>query len=161
MTLPKFLIFRFAPGAAGNFVSSMLQCSPEVAHMSSEEQSNKPNNNWIQYFKKVFHDDLANWTYKEPSSVYNWGTKNIFSQKCLYIPVWNDAVTSAKYTLERFFLFFCFWFNKASHVQMTNPGERADNRAACQPRGILTASSTYLVTNSLLLPIPTLLRLLL
>jgi len=81
MTLPKFLIFRFAPGAAGNFVSSMLQCSPEVAHMSSEEQSNKPNNNWIQYFKKVFHDDLANWTYKEPSSVYNWGTKNIFSQK--------------------------------------------------------------------------------
>ena len=81
MTLPKFLIFRFAPGAAGNFVSSMLQCSPEVAHMSSKEQSNKPNNNWIQYFKTVFHNDLANWTHKEPSSVYNWGTKNIFSQK--------------------------------------------------------------------------------
>jgi hypothetical protein len=81
MNLPKFLIFRFAPGAAGNFVSSMLQCSPEVAHMSSEEQSNKPNNNWIQYFKKVFHNDLANWTHKEPSSVYSWGTKNIFSQK--------------------------------------------------------------------------------
>jgi len=81
MTLPKFLIFRFAPGSAGNFVSSMLQCSPEVAHMSSKEQSNKPNNNWIQYFKTVFHNDLANWTHKEPSSVYNWGTKNIFSQK--------------------------------------------------------------------------------
>ena len=79
--LPKFLIFRFAPGAAGNFVSSILQCSPEVAHLDEQEQQNKPNNNWLQYFNKVFTNDLENWTYKEPSSVYNWGTKNIFSQK--------------------------------------------------------------------------------
>ena len=81
MNLPKFLIFRFAPGAAGNFVSSIFQCSPEVAHLDIQEQQRKPNNNWLNYFEKVFHNDLANWTHKEPSSVYNWGTKNIFSQK--------------------------------------------------------------------------------
>lgn len=79
--LPKFLIFRFAPGASGNFVSSMLQCSPEVAHLDPHEQKNKPHNNWLRYFAKVFRNDLANWTHYEPSSVYNWGTKNIFSQK--------------------------------------------------------------------------------
>jgi len=79
--LPKFLIFRFAPGAAGNFVSSMLQCSPEVAHLDLHEQQNKPHNNWPQYFAKVFYKNLANWTLHEPSAVYNWGTKNIFSQK--------------------------------------------------------------------------------
>jgi hypothetical protein len=79
--LPKFLIFRFAPGAAGNFVSSILQCSPEVAHLDPDQQADKPNNNWIAYFGTVFQNDLARWTSYEPSSVYNWGTKNIFSQK--------------------------------------------------------------------------------
>ena len=79
--LPKFLIFRFAPGAAGNFVSSILQCSPEVAHMSPGREHSKPNVDWISYFKSVFNNDLANWTHNEPSSIYNWGTKNIFSQK--------------------------------------------------------------------------------
>jgi len=79
--LPKFLIIRFAPGAAGNFVSSILQCSQSIAHWSQQQELQKPNNNWLEYFINVFPQKLDEWIYKEPIGQLNWGTRRIFSQK--------------------------------------------------------------------------------
>ena len=79
--LPKFLIIRFAPGAAGNLISSLLQCSKEVAHLSEEWQSLKPDVNWLRYFQQVFKPNYRNWTEIEPTAYFNWGTKSIFSSK--------------------------------------------------------------------------------
>ena len=79
--LPKFLIIRFAPGAGGNFLSSILQCSQSVAHWSESQELQKPYNNWLAYFTSVFPQKLDEWIYKEPISQLNWGTRKIFSQK--------------------------------------------------------------------------------
>jgi hypothetical protein len=79
--LPKFLIVRFAPGAAGNMISSLLQCSPEVAHWSEEQQNKKPCHDWMEYFTQVFPKDINKWLYHEPIGKLQWGTRNIFSAK--------------------------------------------------------------------------------
>lgn len=81
MQLPKFLIIRFAPGAAGNLLASILQCSPEIAHWNVVQQSQKPNNNWIDYFQQIFPAELGRWLYHEPIGQLNWGTRKIFSAK--------------------------------------------------------------------------------
>lgn len=97
-SLPKFLILRFAPGAAGNMISSLLQCSPEVAHWSPEEQRKKPNNNWLEYFQRAFPKQLDKWVYHEPVGQLNWGTREIFSAK---YPRGNDISTKDFFTLEK------------------------------------------------------------
>jgi hypothetical protein len=79
--MTKFLILRFAPGAAGNLVSSILQCSPEVAHWDPTQELQKSNNNWLDYFKKIFPTDISQWIYHEPIGQLNWGTREIFSAK--------------------------------------------------------------------------------
>lgn len=79
--LPKFLIIRFAPGAAGNMLASFLQCSPEVAHWNEHQQLLKPNNNWLEYFQHVFPNNVNRWLYHEPVGQLNWGTREIFSAK--------------------------------------------------------------------------------
>jgi len=79
--LPKFFVVRFAPGAAGNFVSSIVQCSREVAHWSQEQQIKKPNNDWLTYFQSVYQPDFKIWLFKEPLSQLDWGIKDIFSSK--------------------------------------------------------------------------------
>jgi len=79
--LPKFLVVSFAHGAAGNFLSSILQCSNHVGHCSELENINKPDNNWLEYFNKIFKRDYSSWLDLEPSSQFNnWGTRHIFSQ---------------------------------------------------------------------------------
>lgn len=79
--LPRFLILRFAPGAAGNMISSLLQCSPEITHWDPDCQSKKPQVNWLEYFQRVFPDDMKKWVYHEPVSKLSWGTREIFSAK--------------------------------------------------------------------------------
>jgi hypothetical protein len=79
--LPKFLVIRFAPGAAGNMLTSMIQCSPEVAHWDEQQESIKPNNNWLAYFESCFPREINKWLYYEPIGQLNWGTRNIFSAK--------------------------------------------------------------------------------
>lgn len=75
------MILRFAPGAAGNMLASILQCSPEVAHWSADQQCQKPNNAWTDYFRQVFTPDINRWVYYEPCGQLQWGTRKIFSAK--------------------------------------------------------------------------------
>lgn len=81
INLPKYLIIRFAPGAAGNMLSSLLQCSPEVAHWDESQQKIKPKNQWLNYFQQVFPTDIDKWLYHEPIGRLKWGTRDIFSAK--------------------------------------------------------------------------------
>jgi len=79
--LPKFLIVNFAQGAAGNFLSSILQCSNNIAHFSKIDHTSKPNTNWLLYFNKIFTKNYSTWLDLEPGSQFNtWGTRQIFSQ---------------------------------------------------------------------------------
>jgi hypothetical protein len=79
--IAKFLIIRFPPGAAGNMLASILQCSPEVAHWNQLQQNLKPNNDWTDYFQKVFTSEISQWLYHEPIGQLRWGTREIFSAK--------------------------------------------------------------------------------
>jgi hypothetical protein len=77
--LPKFLVIRFPIGGAGNFLSSTLQCSNGVGHWLEFLEINKSNNNWVDYFKKVFTSNLERWVENEPISKHQLGTREIFS----------------------------------------------------------------------------------
>lgn len=79
--LPKFLIARFAPGSAGNFVSSLLQYSNSVAHWNEDEEYSKPNIDPLNYFNKKFTLNMEEWIMNEPLSDIRWGLNRIFSQK--------------------------------------------------------------------------------
>lgn len=96
--VPKFLILRFAPGAAGNMLAGFLQCSPEVAHWDPTQQLQKPNNSWAHYFQQVFTSDLSRWVYNEPSAQLQWGTRKIFSAK---YPRGNDISLKTFLELEQ------------------------------------------------------------
>jgi hypothetical protein len=98
MPAPKFLVVRFAPGAAGNMITSLLQCSPEVAHWDPGQQYQKPKNNWIDYFKKVFPTQINTWLYHEPVGQLHWGTREIFSAK---YPRGNDIGLDQYLDLEK------------------------------------------------------------
>lgn len=80
-TLPRFLIVRFPPGGAGNMLISLLQASPEVAHWDPQQEDQKPNNNWLEYFSRVFQPNMEQWLYREPVGQLSWGTRKIFSAK--------------------------------------------------------------------------------
>jgi len=77
--LPKFLVFRFAPGSGGNFLSSLLQCSSSVGHWNNELEYSKPNSNWINWFEQCFDKNLKNWLDHEPVANHKLGTREIFS----------------------------------------------------------------------------------
>lgn len=79
--LPKFLIARFAPGSAGNFISSLLQYSNSVAHWNENEEYSKPNTNPLNYFNKKFTPNMSEWVMNEPLSDIKWGLNRIFSQR--------------------------------------------------------------------------------
>lgn len=78
-SLPKFLVIRFAPGSGANFLTSILQCSPEVGHWQSELEHAKPHCDWLAYFKKSFRPDFVNWLHNEPIANQHLGTREIFS----------------------------------------------------------------------------------
>lgn len=98
MYLPKYLVIRFAPGAAGNMLSSLLQCSPEVAHWDQSQQETKPKNQWLDYFQQVFPTEIDKWMYHEPIGRLQWGTRNIFSAK---YPRGNDLSVTEFLKLEQ------------------------------------------------------------
>lgn len=77
--LPKFLVIRFAPGSAGNFLTSLLQCSPQVGHWFEDIEYQRPNVDWLEYFKKVYVSDLSQWLYNEPVAKQQLGVRDIFS----------------------------------------------------------------------------------
>ena len=77
--LPKFLVIRFAPGSAGNFLTSLLQCSQGVGHWVEELEHNKLTVDWLAYFKKVYVSDLSQWLVNEPIGKQNLGVREIFS----------------------------------------------------------------------------------
>lgn len=78
-TLPKFLVTRFAPGAGGNFISSILQCSKSVGHWHTKIEEDKENTNWLNFFQSHFVHPLNEWTSNEPLATRDWGVKDIFS----------------------------------------------------------------------------------
>jgi len=98
--LPKFLVIRFAPGSGANFLVSVLQCSDEVGHWIEQYENNKSSALWIDYFKSVFTNDLSSWLEKEPISIMNLGTREIFSAK---YPRGNDLSISEFINLEQKF----------------------------------------------------------
>jgi len=77
--LPKFLVIRFAPGGAGNFLASLLQCSHGIGHWVEELEHSKPTVDWLTYFKNVFVPDLSQWLVNEPVGKQDLGTREIFS----------------------------------------------------------------------------------
>ena len=77
--LPKFLVIRFAPGSGANFLTSVLQCSPEVGHWQEHLEHNKPAIDWLAYFKQCFQPDFDCWLQKEPIANQHLGTREIFS----------------------------------------------------------------------------------
>jgi hypothetical protein len=79
MIYPKFLVIRFPVGAAGNLLSSCLQCSQGVGHWSTKLEYSKPTVNWLDYFKQVFQPNYDDWFKNEPSIQYSLGVKEIYS----------------------------------------------------------------------------------
>jgi len=76
---PKFLVFRFPPGAGGNFLSSLLQCNENVGHWNDELEYNKPNSDWVAWFENCFDKNFKKWLDKEPVANHKLGTREIFS----------------------------------------------------------------------------------
>lgn len=89
--LPKFLVFRFPPGGGANFLTSILQCSPEVGHWVPLLEEDKANADWLSYFKKSFQPDLTTWLDHEPINNQQFGTREIFSA---WYPRGNDLTIS-------------------------------------------------------------------
>lgn len=70
---------RFPVGAAGNFIASCLQCSVGVGHWNPLLEIEKPNVDWLHYFKQVFSADYDSWITNEPYNKYPLGVKEMFS----------------------------------------------------------------------------------
>jgi len=77
--LPKFLVIRFAPGSAGNFLTSLLQCSDGIGHWDKHLERNKSDTDWLKYFQQVYVSDLSQWLKYEPLNRQNLGVREIFS----------------------------------------------------------------------------------
>lgn len=98
MDYPKFLVIRFPVGGAGNFVASCLQCSMGVGHWNSVLEHEKPNVDWLDYFKKVFQPEYETWFEREPSIKYTLGVKEIYSA---YYPRGNDLSDAEFFEAEK------------------------------------------------------------
>lgn len=93
-TLPRFLVMRFAPGSGGNFLASLLQCSPEVGHWNSDIENSKHKVDWEQYFEQSFNKDLQKWLWSEPQALNRLDTRSVFS-------AWYDR--GNELTVQQFF----------------------------------------------------------
>lgn len=76
---PKFLVIRFAPGSAGNFLTSLLQCSEGVGHWFEHLEQDKSQQDWLSYFQKVYVTDLSQWLQNDPQTCTTLGIREIFS----------------------------------------------------------------------------------
>lgn len=77
--LPRFLVIRFAPGAGGNFLVSLLQCSHGVGHWNADLERRKPNVDWELWFEQSFSKNLSSWLWSEPIALNQLDTRNVFS----------------------------------------------------------------------------------
>ena len=77
--LPRFLVVRFPPGAGGNFLVSLLQCSHGVGHWNADLERNKPDADWEQWFEQSFSKNLGTWLWSEPIALNQLDTRNVFS----------------------------------------------------------------------------------
>jgi hypothetical protein len=68
--ISNFIIIRFAPGAAGRFLSTMLMGSDDVAHY---DPNCKTIEEKLNYLKNSFTQDLDRWILIEPSDKLAWG----------------------------------------------------------------------------------------
>jgi hypothetical protein len=70
----SLLFVRYAPGAAGNFLISLLQTSNKLAHWSTEVENSKNTpdfeNTFKQWFSHCFQPDLENHLKFEPHHPY-------------------------------------------------------------------------------------------
>lgn len=67
---PHFIIVRFAPGAAGRFLTTMLMGSDDVAHYNPHCKTIEEK---LNYLKTSFTQDLDRWLLTEPSDKIAWG----------------------------------------------------------------------------------------
>lgn len=98
VSLPKFLVIRFAPGSGANFLTSVLQCSPQVGHWRSDLEHNRSNADWLEYFAQSFSPDFDNWLINEPVANQRLGTREIFSA---WYDRGNDLSVTEFNTLEQ------------------------------------------------------------
>lgn len=110
MQHPKFIVVRFAPGAAGKFLSTLLMGSNDVAHYDPNVTTLEEK---IAYFKASFPPDLSQWLLTEPSDKATWGTtfisnkhergNNLSMQEFIDLaathctPLYHKAVNDDKY----------------------------------------------------------------
>lgn len=70
MVDPKFLVVRYAHGAGGKFLCTMLQSSPDVACWDDNLQTNKNQKNFVEYTQQRFADDPSWHQRYEPDVCY-------------------------------------------------------------------------------------------
>ncbi len=68
--ISNFIIVRFAPGAAGRFLSTMLMGSDDVAHYDPTVKTIEEK---LNYLKTSFTQELDRWLLTEPSDKIAWG----------------------------------------------------------------------------------------
>jgi hypothetical protein len=104
--LPKFLVMRFAPGSAGNFLTSLLQCSDGIGHWDEHLERNKSDTDWLKYFQEVYVSDLSQWLNYEPLNRQNLGVREIFSaiyERGNYLSIDQFAEQEKKHCTDFYF----------------------------------------------------------
>jgi hypothetical protein len=104
--LPKFLVIRFAPGSAGNFLTSLLQCSDGIGHWDEHLERNKSDTDWLKYFQEVYVSDLSQWLNYEPLNRQNLGVREIFSaiyERGNYLSIDQFAEQEKKHCTDFYF----------------------------------------------------------
>jgi hypothetical protein len=72
MLNPDFLVVRYAPGAAGKFLTSLLMASHSVAHFDKNIEHNKNSTQCIDYFHQHFPNVIGDWLKYEPKHTDAW-----------------------------------------------------------------------------------------
>ena len=69
---PKFLVVRYAPGAAGKFLTSLLMSSPSLAHWDQQVELDKSVIGCNQYIQNHFPHNIGDWLQHEPRHTDAW-----------------------------------------------------------------------------------------
>lgn len=69
---PKFLVFRYAHGAAGKFLLSLFTLHQKVAHPDETVQKNKTKSTHWPWFQSSFQSELKFWLEHEPNPNRVW-----------------------------------------------------------------------------------------
>jgi len=71
---------QYAPGSAGKFLTSLLMCSPSLAHFNPTVEIDKTADRCIDYIQNHFSPNLAQWVSKEPNHGNAWNLHFISSK---------------------------------------------------------------------------------